>query len=177
MSRTYKTAATRRRHARAVESVRTETRGPVPEPAGVPAADRPVRFDTKIAVLLADDLAPWQELNVTAFLASGIAAARPELIGEPYADADATGYLALFRQPVMIFAGDRATVRAAHRRALDRGLSVAVYTQEMFSTAHDAANRAAVAAVRRDELDLVGIAVHGGRSAVDKAMKGARKHP
>ena len=46
-----------------------------------------VRFDTKIAVLLRDDLEPWQRLNVTAFLVSGIAA-DPELIGEPYADAD-----------------------------------------------------------------------------------------
>ena len=29
------------------------------------------RFDTKIAVLLRHDLAPWQRLNVTAFLVSG----------------------------------------------------------------------------------------------------------
>ena len=28
-----------------------------------------VRFDTKIAVLLREDLQPWQALNVTAFLA------------------------------------------------------------------------------------------------------------
>lgn len=137
----------------------------------------PVRFDTKIAVLLADDLETWQALNVTAFLASGIAAARPDLIGEPYADADGTGYLALFRQPVMIFAGDRETVRGAHARALAREVSLAIYTQEMFSTGNDADNRAAAAAVARDKLDLVGIAVHGGRSAVDKIMKGARMHP
>ncbi|SFQ39113.1 Protein of unknown function [Amycolatopsis rubida] len=31
------------------------------------------RFDTKIAVLLRDDLASWQRLNVTAFLVSGVA--------------------------------------------------------------------------------------------------------
>lgn len=49
-----------------------------------------MRFDTKIAVLLRDDLAPWQQLNVTAFLVSGLAATVPELIGEPYADADGT---------------------------------------------------------------------------------------
>ena len=29
-------------------------------------------FDTKIAIVIRDDLAPWQELNVTAFLTSGI---------------------------------------------------------------------------------------------------------
>lgn len=136
-----------------------------------------VRFDTKIAVLLADDLAPWQALNVTAFLASGIAAAGPELIGKPYADGDGTHYLALFRQPVMIFAGDRAMLRTAHSRALTRDVALAIYTQEMFSTGHDDDNRAAVAAVGRDHLDLVGMAVHGGRSAVDKIMKGSSKHP
>ncbi|GAB3751102.1 DUF2000 domain-containing protein [Microlunatus parietis] len=136
-----------------------------------------MRFDTKIAVLLADDLAAWQRLNVTAFLASGVAAAAPDLIGEPYVDADGIGYLSLFRQPVMIFAADRETVRAAHARALARDVALAIYTQEMFSTGHDADNRAAVAAVPTEKLDLVGIAVHGGRSAVDKIMKGARMHP
>ena len=50
----------------------------------------PVRFDTKIAVLLREDLEVWQRLNVTAFLVSGIAQRAPEVIGEPYADADAT---------------------------------------------------------------------------------------
>ena len=33
-----------------------------------------VRFDTKIAIVLRDDLETWQKLNVTAFLASGVAA-------------------------------------------------------------------------------------------------------
>ena len=42
-------------------------------------------FDTKIAVLLRDDLAGWQALNVTAFLVSGLP---EELRGEPYIDAD-----------------------------------------------------------------------------------------
>ncbi|KUG53283.1 hypothetical protein AVL62_00240 [Serinicoccus chungangensis] len=46
-------------------------------------------FDTKIAVAVRDDLATWQRLNVTAFLTSGIAAALPELVGAPYADARA----------------------------------------------------------------------------------------
>ena len=38
----------------------------------------PVRFDTKIAVLLRDDLEVWQRLNVTAFLVSGIGPRRPK---------------------------------------------------------------------------------------------------
>jgi len=42
---------------------------------------------------------------------------------------------------------------------------------------HDEDNRAAVAAVQRDELDLVGIGVYGPRSAVDKVINGGHLHP
>lgn len=139
--------------------------------------DETVRFDTKIAVLLRDDLAPWQELNVTAFLISGLVGAAPEAIGEPYEDADGTRYLALLRQPVLVYSGDAALLTAVHARALGRELVPAVYIAEMFATGHDAANRAAVRAVRRDDLDLVGIAVRGPRNAVDRAFKGAALHP
>jgi len=139
--------------------------------------DQPVRFDTKIAVLLRDDLRPWQALNATAFLVSGLGTADPELLGEPYADADGTPYLPMFRQPVVVLAGSKETLTAAHRRALARGLPLSVYTADLFSTGHDAANRAAVRAVLAGDLDLVGIALHGPRNAVDKIVKGARMHP
>jgi hypothetical protein len=43
-------------------------------------------FDTKFAIVLRDDLAVWQKLNVTAFLTSGIVAQFPDIIGEPYRD-------------------------------------------------------------------------------------------
>lgn len=135
-----------------------------------------IRFATKIAVLLADDLAVWQRLNVTAFLVSGLAT-DPALIGEPYEDAEGTVYLPMFRQPVLVFAGDAAVVKAAHGRALDRGLRPAVFTRELFGTGNDRDNRAAVAAVKRADLDLVGLAVHGPKNAVDKIVKGARLHP
>jgi hypothetical protein len=46
----------------------------------------------------------------------------------------------------------------------------------MFATGHDAANRAVVAAVPGADLDLVGVAVHGQRNAVDKITKGAALH-
>ncbi len=52
-----------------------------------------------------------------------------------------------------------------------------VYTREMFATGNDRDNRAAVRAVRRDDLDLVGIAVHGPKNGVDKTFKGAKLHP
>ncbi|MEU0127979.1 MULTISPECIES: DUF2000 domain-containing protein [unclassified Streptomyces] len=140
-------------------------------------ADAPVRFDTKIAVLLRDDLESWQRLNVTAFLVSGLGTRVPEVVGEPYADADDTPYLPMFRQPVLVFAGGGELLRTAHTRAVGRGATTAVFTSDLFSTGHDEANRAAVRAVPRDGLDLVGLAVYGPRNAVDKILKGAAMHP
>lgn len=137
----------------------------------------PVRFDTKIAVLLRDDLETWQRLNVTAFLVSGLGTHVPEVIGEPYADADATQYLPMFRQPVLVFEGTRELLALAHARALGRDLPVSVFTYDLFTTSNDRDNRAAVAAVPQARLDLVGMALYGPRNAVDKTLKGARMHP
>ncbi|MEU8504826.1 DUF2000 domain-containing protein [Streptomyces brevispora] len=136
----------------------------------------PVRFDTKIAVLLRDDLQTWQRLNVTAFLVSGFGTAVPELVGEPYADADGTPYLPMFRQPVLVLEGGKETLTTAHTRAVGRGVALSVFTSDLFSTGNDRDNRAAVRAVRRDGMDLVGLAVHGPRNAVDKILKGASMH-
>ncbi|MFI6585957.1 DUF2000 family protein [Embleya sp. NPDC050493] len=137
----------------------------------------PVRFDTKIAVLLRADLAVWQRLNVTAFLVSGLGTRIPEVIGEPYADADDTTYLPMFRQPVLVFQGSGELLASANARAVGRGLPVAVFTADLFATGNDRDNRAAVRGVRRERLDLVGLAVHGPRNVVDKVFKGAEMHP
>jgi hypothetical protein len=134
-------------------------------------------FPTKIAIVVRDDLEAWQRLNVTAFLSSGVAAAVPELIGEPYVDGGGATYLPVFGQPVLVFEATKDVLTAAHGRALGRGLPMAVFTSDLFSTGNDDDNRAAVAAVATEELDLVGIAVHGPRNAVDKVTKGARMHP
>jgi hypothetical protein len=140
-------------------------------------ADQPViRFDTKIAVLLQDDLQVWQRLNVTAFLVSGLGTAVTEVIGEPYADADETPYLPMFRQPVLVFQGSKEVLTAAHQRALGRDLPVAVFTSNLFATSNDRDNRAAVRAVPRDHLDLVGLALYGPKNGVDKVLKGATMH-
>ncbi len=136
-----------------------------------------VRFDTKIAVLLRDDLLVWQRLNVTAFLVSGLGSAVPEVVGEPYQDADGLTYLPMFRQPVLVFEASKEQLTLAHGRALARELPMSVFTSDLFATGHDAANRAAVRAVPTSALDLVGLAVHGPRNAVDRVSKGARMHP
>ncbi|MFD5205254.1 DUF2000 family protein [Streptomyces sp. NPDC058375] len=159
-----------------METTTTET-ATTTEPAPAPAAGpAPIRFDTKVALLLRDDLETWQRLNVTAFLISGLGTAVPEVIGEPYEDADSTAYLPMIRQPVLVFAGSKETMTAAHAKALSRSLTTAVFTSDLFGTGNDRDNRAAVRAVGRDALDLVGLAVYGPRNAVDKALKGARMH-
>lgn len=134
-------------------------------------------FSTKVAIAVRDDLAAWQRLNVTAFLATGLAAAYPHLVGDPYEDADGEKYLRLFGMPILVFEASADGLKAARIRALQRQIPLAVYTNDMFATGHDAANRRVVAAVAGDELDLVGIAMHGTKNAVDKVLKGARLHP
>jgi hypothetical protein len=134
-------------------------------------------FATKIAVVVRDDLETWQRLNVTAFLASGIAAAHPQLVGATYRDGDDTTYLPLLGMPVLVFEGGKEALVSARERAVRRDLPVALYTGDMFRTGHDEANRAAVRSVLGADLDLVGLAVHGPKNAVDKIVKGCRLHP
>ena len=42
-----------------------------------------MEFATKIAVVVREDLAVWQKLNVTAFVAGGVASVG-ETVGKPY---------------------------------------------------------------------------------------------
>ena len=136
-----------------------------------------MQFDTKIAVVIRTDLEAWQKLNVAAFLASGIAAAFPECIGEAYEDGSATRYLSLIGQPILIYgAADRAAMSRALDRALARNVRPAVYTEDMFRTTHDAANREAVKAVARADLNLVGIAMRAERKVIDKIVDGLKFH-
>ena len=136
-----------------------------------------MEFDTKIAVVLRDDLAVWQKTNVTAFLVSGIAATTPSVVGEPYRDASGNDYLPMFVQPVLTYVADAAALRRAYARAMERGVTPAIYTAELFATGHDEANRAAVAVVPADELDLVGIAVRADRKVVDQIVDRLKFHP
>jgi hypothetical protein len=136
-----------------------------------------MEFDTKIAVVLRDDLAVWQKTNVTAFLVSGIAATTPGVVGAPYRDGSENEYLPMFVQPVLVYEADGAALRRAYQRAMDRGVTPAIYTHDLFATGHDEANRAAVAAVPAESLDLVGIALRAERKTVDKVVDRLRFHP
>jgi hypothetical protein len=136
-----------------------------------------VELSTKIAVVLRDDLAVWQKANVTAFLVSGVAGTNPDVVGEPYRDASGNEYLPMFVQPVLVYEAGAAALRRAYERALDRGVTPAIYTSELFATGYDEANRAAVAAVAAEDLDLVGIAFRAERKIVDKVVDRLRFHP
>ena len=138
---------------------------------------RAMQFDTKIAVVLRDDLEVWQKTNVTAFLVSGIAGTVPGVVGQPYRDASGNEYLPMFVQPVLVYEADAAALRRAYERVLSRGVTPAVYTSELFTTSHDDANRAALAAVAAQDLDLVGIAFRAERKTVDKIVDRLCFHP
>lgn len=126
--------------------------------------------------MVREGLAPWQKLNVTAFLAGGLAGVYPEIVGERYRDGSAEAYGPLVRQPVLIFSGERQDLARALNRARERGIAPSIYTMELFATYNDIDNRAAVAAVATDKLDLAGLGVHGERKTVDKIIKGLKLH-
>jgi hypothetical protein len=134
-------------------------------------------FDTKIAIIVRDDLATWQKLNVTAFLTSGIVAQSPSIIGEAYRDADGHVYNPMTVQPMVVLAADEETLRTIHKRALDRGVTTSAYIEEMFSTGHDGANREVFSQFSPDNAKLVGMALRSDRKLVDKITKGAKMHP
>jgi hypothetical protein len=140
------------------------------------SSEHPIRFDTKIVIVVRDDLPTWQKMNMTAFLASAVAAAHPGAIGEPYYDADGTSYLAMLGQPVLVFAADADGIRRAFDRALARAITPAVFTEELFATGNDSDNRAAVAAVPRDKLALTGLSFRAPKNAADKITKGLVLH-
>jgi hypothetical protein len=113
---------------------------------------------------------------VTAFLVSGIAGTVRGVVGEPYRDGSGNEYLPMFVQPVLVYAADPAGLRRAYERAMRRDVTPAVYTRELFETGHDEANRAAVADVPAEDLDLVGIAFRSDRRIVDKVVDRLRFH-
>jgi hypothetical protein len=133
-------------------------------------------FDTKIAIIVRDDLATWQKLNVTAFLMSGITGANPDLIGEHYHDCDGRTHLPMSVQPVIVLSGPANVLTNIRNRAHDRGVETVAYIDEMFGTGHDAANRAVFAEHDASEANTVGMALRADKKIVDKITKGAKMH-
>ena len=133
-------------------------------------------FDTKIAIIVRDDLATWQKLNVTAFLMSGITAANYDLIGEEYVDKDGNRHLSMSRQPVIVLTGAANVLRKARNRANERGIATVAYIEEMFATGHDEANRTVFSEHMSNEDNTVGLALRANKKIADKITKGAKMH-
>ena len=133
-------------------------------------------FDTKIAIVVRDDLAVWQKLNVTAFLTSGIVGGQSALTGADYEDADGNRYTPLLVQPVIMLSADASRLKTIYRRAMARGVRLSLYIEEMFATGHDDANRAVVKQVHGQDMNIVGLALRDEKRTVDKITKGARMH-
>ncbi|WP_442108121.1 DUF2000 family protein [Pseudomonas sp. NUPR-001] len=133
-------------------------------------------FDTKVAILVRNDLAMWQRMNVVAFLATGIPSAAPQVMGEPYVDANGHCYGNMSGQPMLIFEANLQEIQKAHRVGLERELTMLPYVFAMFSTGHDEANRMVFLEEDPANMDFVGIALRGPKKAVDKAIKGLSLH-
>jgi len=134
-------------------------------------------FETKVALVVRDDLAVWQRLNVAAFLISGVtAAAGAEAIGEDYLDADDLRYLPLLVRPILVFDATGAQLQQLHERAVRQAVRIAIYTTEMFATGDDSENRAAVRGVPTAELDLVGLALRAPHRDADAVLRGLKRH-
>ena len=131
-------------------------------------------YPTKTALIIRGDLAAWQKANIAAFLSGGLAARFPEMIGEPYRDADQHLYTPLIREPVFVYGADAAELRRTYDRARSRELDFAIYTEPLFKTTNDADNRASVASCTREQLDLVGLGLHADRKIIDKVINGLK---
>ena len=77
---------------------------------------------------------------------------------------------------MLVYAADGPGLSLVRERAAAREMPVAIYTEDMFATGHDEANRAVVRAVASCDLRLAGVAVYGPRNAVDKVCKGLALH-
>ena len=110
-----------------------------------------MQFETKIIIAVRDDLKPWQGLNTTAFLMSGIVAENHNIIGQRYRDSEGNDYSEISGQPIIMLYGSSNVLRNMRMRALSREVNTAIYIEEMFETDHDEANRLAFSQHGTDE--------------------------
>jgi hypothetical protein len=134
-----------------------------------------MEFDTKLVVILRDNLLLWQKINITAFLMSGIGATQ-NIIGEPYVDADGISYLPMSQQPIVVYSASGEELKAILKKALNKEVTMNIYTEELFKTFNDEDNRAKVAEYKTDDLNLVGIGMIGKKNHVSKLTKGLNLH-
>lgn len=91
-------------------------------------------FDTKICIVVREDLEIWQKLNVTAFLMSGITGANPGIIGAAYIDDQNNAHLPMSVQPVIVLSATASQLATIRKRAQSRDVATVAYIEEMFAT-------------------------------------------
>lgn len=134
-------------------------------------------YENKIAIVLLSDLAQWQKLNITAFLASSVAIAFPETHGAPLRSASGTKYLPFLKHPALIYAAETdEQIKRAFNRATTRELHLGVFTKGLFATKNEEGNLVEIAKHTDFKLDLAGIIIYGENKKVDKAIDKLKLH-
>ena len=134
-------------------------------------------YDKKVAIVLQDDLLPWQKLNIVSFLAGSIAIAFPEAHGGEFITADNVKFLPFRKHPVLIYKAEtKEKLQRAFVRARDRELAIGIYTKPLFDTRSGEDNVSQIGSRTVDDLDLVGIIIYGENKKVDKALDGLKFH-
>jgi hypothetical protein len=134
-------------------------------------------YDKKVAIVLENDLLPWQKLNVVSFLAGSIAIQFPDTHGGEFITSDGAHFLPFIKHPVLIYKADtKEKLQRAFARARERELAIGIYTRPLFNTRSGEENVNEIARCKLNELDLVGIIVYGENKKVDKALDGLKFH-
>ncbi|MBY8279934.1 DUF2000 domain-containing protein [Vibrio fluvialis] len=135
-----------------------------------------MQFDTKFAIVVADDLPTWQKLNVVSFLSGGVTGSLQVKTGECYRDASGNAYLPLCVQPIIVLKASREKLSTFVQRANRQQAEMAIFVEDMFASGHDEANRQTVSQYTSEQLPLVGLGMFGDKKQVDKVFKGAKLH-
>lgn len=119
-------------------------------------------YDAKIALVLRQDLASWQKLNVAAFLASAIASQFPDPHGQPLVSASGTAYLSFLELPIRVYQAEGVA-----------GLQRAAVRYEGGSRKR---SRGSQLCRRDEEQPLVGLAMYGDSKLVNRTLDELKLH-
>lgn len=142
-------------------------------PPTVTADTAPASVPARCVVVLADDLPPGLAANAAAVLALSLGAAVPALPGPDVIDADGTVHPGLIPIGFPVLKAPREELRELRARARETdGVAVIDFPAPGQRTTNYAEFAAAVAGTRVEELQYVGVLVHGDKKPVNKLTGG-----
>ena len=134
-------------------------------------------YDKKVAIIIKDDLLPWQKMNVVSFLTSSVVIRFPETHGGEFITSDHVKFLPFMKHPILIYKADTPEkLQRAFQRARDRDIAIGIYTNPLFATKSGEENVLEIASHSVNDLDLAGIIIYGENKKVDKALDGLKFH-